>query len=82
VKLRGYVFLGGLGVRDRFTREQRPRVAMPVDHQVMELEQLVAEYHAGGQPGGPMRSVYEVCRTSDCEVGWGYEQAESAGSWN
>jgi tRNA (cmo5U34)-methyltransferase len=64
VKLRGYVFLGGLAVRDRFTREQRPRVAMPVDHQVMEVEQLVAEYHAGSQPGGPMRSVYEVCASS------------------
>ena len=64
VKLRGYVSLASLSVRDRFAREDRSRVAMPVDHQVMELEQLVAEYHAGGRPGGSMRPVYEVCASA------------------
>jgi ubiquinone/menaquinone biosynthesis C-methylase UbiE len=48
-------------MRDRFAQEHRARKAMPVDHQVMELDQLVAEYHAGGRPGGSMRPVYEVC---------------------
>jgi tRNA (cmo5U34)-methyltransferase len=61
VKVRGYVLILGLAMRDRVTREQRSRVAMPVDHQVMEFDQLVLEYHAGGLPGGSMRPVYEVC---------------------
>lgn len=64
MKLGGYVALGGLAVRDRFARTQRARVAMPEDHQIMEVEQLVGEYHVGGQPGGPMRSVYEVCASA------------------
>ena len=37
---------------------------MPDDHQIMEMSQLVSEYHAGGQPGGSMRAVYEVCAFS------------------
>jgi tRNA (cmo5U34)-methyltransferase len=37
---------------------------MPVDHQVMEFDQLVSEYHAGGLPGGSMRPVYEVCASA------------------
>jgi len=64
VKLRGYFSLAGLAVRDRLAREQRSRVAMPVDHQVMEVDRLVSEYHAGGRPGGSMRSVYEVCASA------------------
>ena len=64
MKLRGYFSLAGLAVRDRFAREQRSRVAMPVDHQVMEVDQLVSEYHAGGRPEGSMRSVYEVCASA------------------
>jgi tRNA (cmo5U34)-methyltransferase len=61
VKVGGYFSIPGLAVRDRFAREQRSRVAMPVDHQVMELNRLVSEYHAGGLPGGSMRPVYEIC---------------------
>ena len=61
MKVRGYFSILGLAVRDRVTREQRSRVAMPVDHQVMEFDRLVLEYHAGGLPGGSMRPVYEVC---------------------
>ena len=64
MKLRAYLLLPGLAVRDRIAREQRSRVPMPVDHQVMELDRLVAEYHAAGVPGGAMRSVYEVCASS------------------
>lgn len=64
VKLRGYFSIPGLAVRDRMAREPRPRVAMPVDHQVMEIDQLVSEYHAGGLPGGSMRPVYEVCASA------------------
>jgi arsenite methyltransferase len=30
----------------------------------MEMSQLVSEYDAGGQPGGSMRSVYEVCASA------------------
>lgn len=37
---------------------------MPVDHQVMEIDQLVSEYHAGGLPGGSMRPVYEACASA------------------
>jgi ubiquinone/menaquinone biosynthesis C-methylase UbiE len=37
---------------------------MPGDHQVMEISELVAEYHAGGEPGGSMRSVYETCASA------------------
>ena len=61
MKVRGYFSILVLAVRDRVTRERRPRVAMPVDHQVMEFDQLVLEYDAGGLPGGSMRPVYEVC---------------------
>jgi len=64
VKPRGYLALPALALRDRLAREQRSRVPMPVDHQVMELDQLVSEYHAGGRPGGSMRSVYEVCASA------------------
>jgi tRNA (cmo5U34)-methyltransferase len=64
VKLRGYLYLASLSVRDRFAKEQRAREAMPADHQVMEFDQLVAEYHAGGRPGGSMRPVYEVCASA------------------
>jgi hypothetical protein len=64
MKVRGYISLLGLAVRDRLSLEQRSRVAMPVDHQVMELDRLVAEYDAGGQPAGSMRAVYEVCASS------------------
>jgi ubiquinone/menaquinone biosynthesis C-methylase UbiE len=64
VKLRGYLSLPSLALRERLSREQRSRVPMPGDHQVMETSQLVSEYDAGGQPGGSMRSVYEVCASS------------------
>jgi len=64
VKIRGSFSLAGLAVRDRFARERRSRGAMPVDHQVMEVDQLVSEYHTGGRLGGSMRSVYEVCASA------------------
>jgi tRNA (cmo5U34)-methyltransferase len=64
VKIGGYLSMAGLAVRDRFAREHRLRVPMPVDHQVMELDRLVSEYHAGGLPGGSMRPVYEVCASA------------------
>jgi hypothetical protein len=64
MKVRGYFSLLGLAMRDRLARGQRPRVAMPVDHQVMEIDRLVSEYDAGGLPGGSMRPVYEVCASS------------------
>jgi SAM-dependent methyltransferase len=64
VKVRGYFSLLGLAMRDRLASEQRQRVAMPVDHQVMEIDPLVSEYDAGGLPGGSMRPVYEVCASS------------------
>jgi SAM-dependent methyltransferase len=61
MRVGGYFSLVGLAVRDRLAREHRSRVAMPVDHQVMEMDRLVSEYDAGGRPGGSMRPVYEVC---------------------
>ena len=61
MKIRGYLSLPALALRERLAREQRARVPMPDDHQVMEISELVAEYHAGGEPGGSMRSVYETC---------------------
>ncbi|MHB8531924.1 MAG: class I SAM-dependent methyltransferase [Solirubrobacteraceae bacterium] len=64
MKVRGYFSIPGLAVRDRLARERRSRVAMPVDHQVMEFDQLVSEYHAGGLPGGSMRPVYELCASA------------------
>lgn len=64
MKIRGYLSLPSLALRDRFSGEQRLRVPMPVDHQVMEFDELVSEYHAGGLPGGSMRPVYEVCASA------------------
>ena len=55
----------GLAMRDRVTREQRSRVAMPVDHQVMEFDQLVLEYHAGGLPGRVDASGVRGVRAGD-----------------
>ena len=37
---------------------------MPAEHQVIELDRLVSEYHAGGRPRGSMRPVYEVCASA------------------
>ena len=64
MKVRGYFSLLWLALRDRAAQGQRSRVPMPVDHQVMELDELVAEYDAGGLPGGSMRPVYEVCASA------------------
>jgi tRNA (cmo5U34)-methyltransferase len=64
MKVGGYFRLLGLAVRDRFAGHNRSRVPMPVDHQVMEFDRLVAEYHAGGRPGGSMRPVYEICASA------------------